>query len=416
MNCRHLQALSTFTWTFINWLHRSAHQEWYIRFLTKELHDISTLSYLYADKTATGINLGFSILPEDTCSPGLGIKAPTPRLVEDPLDLLSSSRPLIKGKKTEWSHILKYNSRIDKIPPTNSCSFSLHPAFLVNTENISPAWELCRFDKNTNIPDICHDRVNVSPIKLNKKMRIPLRLTLPTPQLVSPPFGQEHFSTWLHFRPPFLSLFSSFNSHLLQPRARLHIRRYLLLYLNFSYLFSFISAGVFLFLFFLFFLHYLLDWFSLSTLLIGPLFRSISPNQYLISERSAGLLLYVLWRIVKTHRPSSPLNLFTPKVMKYWIGLRYAEVQPIPYHPHLVHFPQNSGPAIKHLIMFDIRASFFFICFLVSEHWLNPPPFSTQLNIAAKLTSRHVFYMMNEPFALKAYISNHMCCEGPTFK
>lgn len=63
------------------------------RFLTKALLEISTLSYLYADKTATGINLGFSIVPEDNCSPGLGIKLPAPWLVEDPLDLLSSSRP-----------------------------------------------------------------------------------------------------------------------------------------------------------------------------------------------------------------------------------------------------------------------------------------------------------------------------------
>lgn len=118
---------------------------------------------------------------------------------------------------------------------------------------------------------------------------------------------------------------------------------------------------------FYFFHHYLLDWLSLSALLIRPLFRSIFPNQYLISERISGLLLYVLWRIVKTHWPLSPFNLFTPKVMRYWVGLGHTVVQPILYHPQLVRFFQNLGPAIKHLVIFDIRASFFFICLLLSE-------------------------------------------------
>lgn len=80
----------------------------------------------------------------------------------------------------------------------------------------------------------------------------------------------------------------------------------------------------------------MLDWFSFSVLLICSQFRSILPNQYLISERSAGLLLHVPWRIVKTHWPSSPFNLFTPKIMSYWIGLRPTEVQPMLYYPESV--------------------------------------------------------------------------------
>lgn len=76
--------------------------------------------------------------------------------------------------------------------------------------------------------------------------------------------------------------------------------------------------------------NFVLGCFSLTALLIWPLFRSIFQNQYLISERSAGLLQYVPWRIFKTHRPRSPFNLFTQKVMRYRIGLRHTDVEPIP--------------------------------------------------------------------------------------
>lgn len=309
---------------------------------------------------------------------------------------------------TGWSPFSKYNSSINKIPPTTLAPspyfpFFPHPVFLVNTVSLLPIWEQYGFDTNTNTSDICHNCVRVSSIQLNKKMKIPLKLTLPTPQLVSPP---SVWSISLHgsYSPRFL-LFSSFNSFLFSPECI----RYLLLFPLFCNM--------------IFFVHYLLDWFSLQALLIWLLFRSISPNQYLISERSTGLLLYELRRIVNTHQPPSLFNLFTPKVMKYWIGLRYMKAPPILYHPHLVHVGQNSGPAIKQLI--TSGDSFFFIYFSSQDNasfkLAEPSTHSSARRQPAYLTYCHVFCMISEPSAshlttLKAYISNHVCFERPSLK
>lgn len=163
-----------------------------------------------------------------------------------------------------------------------------------------------------HLPQPCEHFLNPA----QQKDEDPSQTYAPNTPISVTSWSLEHFSTWLTF-----SFHFSLCSHpvipvFLAPGALTHTQ-VSAAFPNFFLSFYFFYRS------WCFFLHYLLDWFSLSALLIRPLFRSIFPNQYLISERSAGLLLYVLWRIVKTHRPSSPFNLFTPKVMKYWIGLMH---------------------------------------------------------------------------------------------
>lgn len=56
-----------------------------------------------------------------------------------------------------------------------------------------------------NTSDICHNHVTGSSIQLDEEMKIPLQLTLPTPQLVSP---RSVWSISLHgSHPPSISLF-----------------------------------------------------------------------------------------------------------------------------------------------------------------------------------------------------------------
>lgn len=103
-----------------------------------------------------------------------------------------------------------------------------------------------------NTSDICHNHVTGSSIQLDEEMKIPLTLTLPTPQLVSP---RSVWSISLHgSHPPSISLCS----HLLipffwAPAVLTHtVYRYLLLslilFISLSLpLFFLIWAGFFFF-------------------------------------------------------------------------------------------------------------------------------------------------------------------------
>lgn len=219
--------------------------------------------------------------------------------------------------------------------PNREKGVCLFPALrLVNMESYTRTAKIWHWNKDSgHLPKARESFHNPAP----RKWRIHLQLALPAAQLASPSWA------WII---PLQGAFSL-------PFSRCDLFPFILSLTHSQVHAVFFPPP-----------NFVLSCSSLTALLIWPLFRSIFLNQYLISERSAGLLQYVPWRIFKTHGPRSPFNLFTQKVMRYWIGLRHTDVEPMPSNGAAL--PQNSCPAIKLLIASDAGASFFFICFSFS--------------------------------------------------